>query len=315
MIILNLKGGLGNQMFQYSFGRNLQETLNTELKFDVKFLNENLKLQGGDARNYELCMFNIRENFASNEELMIFKNFKKYPYTKNKYIRKILTILRHHFGVYLMFDNSFVDEALFGNRIIKPSKFSNNLYIEGYWAKTVYIKSIWNYLKEEFSFKKPIAKDLIIPLKHISETNSVSIHVRRGDYITDLKANKIFGVLDVSYYYNAINHLINRLEIKNPVFYVFSDDINWCKKNLNLNKYDHYFVENNFGKRNLEFDFRLMKSCKHNIIANSTFSWWAAFLNDNKDKIVIAPRIWYAEDKKQINFERGDFIPDSWTKI
>ena len=142
-------------------------------------------------------------------------------------------------------------------------------------------------------------------LKNIKGTPSVSLHIRRGDYLSDLKVSKVHGMCDIEYYQKAISYLSSR--IQDPVVYVFSDDIEWCKKNLGFLK-NKVFIDNT--KTAIE-DLELMRNCDHNIIANSTFSWWGAWLNENDDKIVVAPRKWFFSERMQ----HLTPVPTEWMKI
>ena len=136
---------------------------------------------------------------------------------------------------------------------------------------------------------------------------SVCIHIRRGDYVEDIITNQFHGVCNLDYYYRSIEYIASK--IKNPYFFVFSDDPLWVKQNLIL-KYPCDYIDQNFGKKDYE-DMRVISKCKHNIIANSSFSWWGAWLNINPNKIVIAPKNWFKS--KAINTK--DLIPESWFKI
>jgi len=165
----------------------------------------------------------------------------------------------------------------------------------GYWQRPGIHENILSILRKEFCVKEEFYTPEFLDLKErIVNSNSVSIHVRRGDYLT----NDGFNVLPLSYYQKAIK------QIEGVKFlYIFSDDIKWCKEN---------FEEGVFVHLEEYLDFELMKSCKSNIIANSTFSWWAAYLNDNPKKIVIAPKQWRARISDQEIFDKDFFLPKDW---
>jgi len=180
-------------------------------------------------------------------------------------------------------------------------------YLEGYWGSEKYFKDIENIIRKEFTLKdKPDAINQKM-ISRIKNCDSVSIHIRRGDYIFDEKTNKYHGVCNLDYYLKAIALVAKK--VKKPYFFIFSDDIRWAKQNLHL-KFPCVYVNHNIGKKDYE-DLRLMSNCCHNIIANSSFSWWGAWLNKNKDKIVIAPKKWFTD--KSINTK--DLIPKQWLKI
>lgn len=156
---------------------------------------------------------------------------------------------------------------------------------------------------------EPSAINLQI-LKEIKTNNqSVSLHIRRGNYVNVESVNKVHGTTKLNYYYEAIKAIAKICE--QPVFYIFSDDINWAKENLKLS-YKHVYIDHNSAKKDYE-DLRLMSACKHNILANSTFSWWGAWLNVNKEKIIIAPREWFADPEK--NKESESIIPKTWVRL
>ena len=136
-----------------------------------------------------------------------------------------------------------------------------------------------------------------------SKQSPISIHVRRDDYLSSKYVSGFGGICTIEYYNKAVERI--KEEVIDPVFYIFSDDINWCRENLKLEQ--GVFIDWNTGKESWQ-DMFLMSQCKHNIIANSSFSWWGAWLNSNSEKIVIAPRIWW-------NGLKDDVVPDSWIRI
>jgi hypothetical protein len=176
--------------------------------------------------------------------------------------------------------------------------------IDGYWQTENYLIDIKDTILNDFQLKLPLRNELKEIALKISDSNSVSIHIRRGDYAQDKKTNAHHGTCSLEYYQEAIKLITEK--IQNPIFYIFSDDIEWVKENLKIN-YPKYHVEGNKGFEDME----LMKNCKHNIIANSSFSWWAAWLNTNKEKIIIAPKNWLNNPK----FDTSDVVPNSWIKI
>lgn len=271
MIITKLIGGLGNQMFQYGVGRRAALANNTELKLDITGYE---KQEGITPRRYTLNIFSIQADIAYDEEI-------------NKLKGKNRGLL-----------------SLFYKKILKNN--SNN-YLEGYWQSEKYFKDIEKIIRKEFTFKhKPgvINQKMVDRIKNC---NSVSIHIRRGDYIVDKKTNQVHGICDSDYYRRAIEYVTGK--IKNPHFFIFSDDPAWAKQNF-YPKFPCTYVSHNTGKKDYE-DMRLMSLCKHNIIANSSFSWWGTWLNENKNKIVIAPKKWFCDK----SIDTKDLIPKDWIKI
>ena len=262
MKIINLKGGLGNQMFQYAYGRAL-ELSGKKILFNTSFFN-GTKAKIDTARDYKLNNFNIetKTNF-SDESHPIF---------------------------------SFIDKVL--------SKLHLKKY--DYWQNERFFKTIESNIRSEFKLKKPLDNKFDNIVKQIENTPSVALHVRRGDYVNDKKTQIIHDVCGLEYYSKSID--IMRGQINNPVFFVFSDDIDWVSKNLEV-PYPSFWVSNLEGKDYEELI--LMSKCKHNIIANSSFSWWGAWLNSNPDKIVVAPKQWLVNRTSN----EVDVLPKTWIQI
>jgi hypothetical protein len=176
-------------------------------------------------------------------------------------------------------------DFLFDEKVIF---MSGDVYFDGYWQNELYFRNYEEIIRSSYKFKKDLNNQNREMLNMIKRKNSVSIHIRRGDYV----GVKLWeNICDVQYYVNAISCIKNR--ITNPMFFIFSDDVTWCRANLNslVVPDEVVYVDWNKGVDSY-IDMQLMSKCKHNIIANSSFSWWGAWLNTNQDKIVIAPRIW-----------------------
>lgn len=297
MIIVRLVGGLGNQMFQYAMGKSLALRKKTEFKLDKSWLEKAFKI--GTPRNYRLHYFNIRENFATTKEIQKIKN------QQGGFFVRIISRLSgsdipHYRQTVINEQQDFVFDP-------NVYKINRDVYLQGYWNNEKYFKDDEKLIREEFEIKIPPSKENLELLGKIKNCNSVSIHIRRGDYVKDKKTNKHHGTCSLDYYKKAINLVSDR--ITNPVFFAFSDDIPWVKKNLK-SKYPIFYMDNNDDEHSYE-DLRLMSACKHNIIANSSFSWWGAWLNPNPDKIVIAPKKWLNDS----NVDTSDVTPKSWLRI
>lgn len=295
MIIVRLVGGLGNQMFQYALGRRLALINKTTLKLDKTELD--LKPLSGTPRNYNLHVFNITENFATDEEIKKVKGVS----TNNRAIgllRKILSIKEK--GAII----SEKKDYIFDPTVLKSG---DNVYLQGYWNNEKYFRDIRKIILKDFTIKEPINKTNEATLNQIERNQSVSLHIRRGDYVKSKKTNQHHGTCSLEYYQKAIDLMAEKT--KNPHFFAFSDDIEWVKTNLKTN-YPVKYVDNNDDGHNYE-DLRLMSACKHNIIANSSFSWWGAWLNQNPNKIVIAPKKWL----NATDVDTSDVTPKEWIKI
>lgn len=290
MIITCLRGGLGNQMFQYALGRYLAEKHNTELLLDTtRYLED-------EKRRYALGAFCIHARIANLDEVSVFNE-------KNKYKRAYEKIGRFFFGRYIQ---KIREKSLKFDPEILKSK--DNVYLLGYWQSEKYFLTISQLLRKEFQLKRELIKDEKNICNMISkEKNSVSLHVRRGDYITDLNANKYHGVCSLQYYEDAVEYLKKR--IGNLKLFVFSDDLKWVKENLKLEASMEFVNYENIDDG--QGEMYLMSVCDHHIIANSSFSWWGAWLNCRANKIVIAPKQWMNISKE----EYESILPDAWIRL
>lgn len=292
MIIVKLVGGLGNQMFQYAFGRNLARIKQAELKLDITGF-ETYKLH-----TYGLSHLNIKESIATSIEIY---RLTKYAPRKGKVWR-----LRN----YLFADTSiYIKEKRNMEFRFDPTVVSigDTAYLDGYWQNEKYFKDTEEIIRKEFVVKGIMGDKDKVAAQSITHTNSVGVHIRRGDYITNAKVNAIHGACDINYYLRAAE--IIAAKTPNPYFFVFSDDHKWVKKNIAF-ACPATYVAHNGADKNYQ-DLRLMSMCRHNIIANSTFSWWGARLNANPDKIVVAPKRWQNDPTR----DASDLIPKTWIKI
>jgi hypothetical protein len=284
MIIVKINGGLGNQMFQYALYRSLKQINNDIVKLDLN-----------EVRNY-----NLHNGYELEK---VFNNLKIEEATDKEIIKLIgnkgliSKIVRKFKKSYF-----YSEDLNFNPDVLKFKK----KYIWGYWQCEAYFQCITEILKNEFKFKQFDDK-LNIQLEDIcKKENCVSVHIRRGDYLSEENKHIYGGICEEEYYKKAIDFI--REKVQNPKFIVFSNDISWCKKTFGNDNF--IYVDWNTGENSYK-DMQLMSYCKHNIIANSSFSWWGAWLNSNKNKIVISPKKW-------INIESAntdDIIPKEWIKI
>ncbi len=280
MIITKLAGGLGNQIFQYAIGRSQTERLGVQLKLDTEHHVKDTK------REYGLKYFNITAPIATSKEVS--------DLTHNGFFDRLMYNILGKKNMALCFEHDykkFHPDAL---------TISDNTYLAGFWQKEKYFKNIRGILLKEFTLKDPLPAERDELVKEIQTKNSVSIHIRRGDYILP-KYQKIFYQCTPEYFYSAIKYMQEKVE--NPHFFIFSNDIEWAK-NLDLP------IETTFVDPALaHHDLALISMCKHNIIANSSFSWWGAWLNQNPEKIVVAPKQWFIEESPV------DVVPENWIRI
>jgi len=287
MVIIKISGGLGNQLFQYSFGMYLSTLLDTKVLFDVQ---SNIRRKNYTARQLDLQNLNI------NIEVVDKKVIQGLKWTNDGFLsrieRKLVQLIP------CLNSSYFVEKELHGN--LDKIKLKSNCYYDGYWQNTL----LANYIDPTTIFDKLVTKyksEAIV--EEIMGSESVSIHIRRGDYITIKKNKSIYNICEMDYYDAAIDYI--RINCLKPTFYIFSDDIEWAKQNIVGDEF--FYISDNEPI----YDLWLMSLCKHNIIANSTFSWWAASLNTNKSKIVIAPEKWYANIKSNA---LTSFIPGNWIR-
>ena len=297
MIVVKLMGGLGNQMFQYAAGRRLAQHHNTQLKLDISFLES--KQEGNTPRTYKLKHLNINENIATPTEINTIK--QKGTNLRQNLIRRLC----HMIGLPNIRPNVYSERHFHFDPafLIAPE----NIYIEGYWQSEKYFKDIEIIIRKEFSVKSPLVGKNRELAELINITDSVSFHVRRGDFVADSKTMATHGVCGAEYYARCVEKIAS--EVKAPLFFVFSDEPAWTRDNIRL-PFPMAVVEHNTQDNGSE-DLRLMSLCRHNIIANSTFSWWGAWLNRNPEKIVIAPEKWFNDT----SINTKDLIPDGWVKL
>lgn len=287
MAIIKLQGGLGNQLFQYAFGLYLAE----EYKFPITYHSSTIRdIKSFTNRDLEITEFDNKLPIASDSEI---KRYKKSPKYFERWERKLAQKI----------------PTLFPRMIVQksphtPSSIIKDGYYDGYWQIYEYPQRITKYLQDKIKLNCHQTEKLSETINKIKNTTSVSIHIRRGDYINIPSNSKIFEICDIGYYNRAIR-IIERSNT-NSRFFIFTEDKEWAKSNFIGDK----FILIN-GNSAIE-DMLLMSFCKHNIIANSTYSWWAAFLNKNKNKTIIAPAKWY---KGKMNEQTETLIPPTWKRI
>ena len=274
MIITKIAGGLGNQMFQYAIAKSIAIKNSDEFKLDISFYSKQT------LRKYELDLFTIEENLDSGESLL------------SKVKRKLGFILGDY---YREKETTIFDKKVFD--------YDENIILDGYWQNENYFKEIRDDIIKDFTPKIDISNEAKKHLKQICSSNSISIHLRRGDYIHNSHINNVHGTCDLDYYMKAIKYINKNTE--NIKYFIFSDDIVWCKENFDFLENKVFIDDTKSGIDDLE----LMKHCKHNIIANSSFSWWGAWLNENDNKIVVAPKTWWASRQDK------HIAPLNWKKI
>jgi len=294
MIIVRLSGGMGNQMFQYALGRSLAIKNNVPLGLDLTYLLDRTPMPSYFTyRDYQLDMFNVQAIIVSRKDIPLlyrkynFGVFMRYiDYIRRKFIPTPGKEKRDYY-----FD-------------LKISTLGPNAYLEGWWQTPKYFADIEDIIRKDFTLKNIPSENIGKLAEEISSKNSLCVHIRRGDYV----GNKNHEVVNATYYTDAITYILQRTNIDKV--YVFSDDIEWCKNNISF-KISTFFVDDSFAGYKDEGNMFLMSACKHFIIPNSSFSWWAAWLANSPDKIVVAPRQWVTDLSK----DTADIIPKSWIRM
>lgn len=292
MVIANLIGGLGNQMFQYAAGRAVSLAHNALLKLDIS----------GFA-SYELHQgFELERIFNCSAEIAKVSDVNSiFGWQSNSIIRRLLSKP----NMLVFRSKGFVIEPHF-HYWPEIKNVPSDCYLTGYWQSEKYFAEFTDLIRNDFTFKLPMECKNVEIANQINQVNAVSLHVRRGDYVRNTNTTATHGLCSLAYYHAAIQYVAERVE--QPEFFVFSDDIAWVRNNLKID-FPCQYVDHNHGLDSYN-DMRLMSSCKHHIIANSSFSWWGAWLNPNADKIVVAPKRWFANQT-----DTRDLSPQSWVRL
>lgn len=291
MILVRIMGGLGNQMFQYAAGRQLAATHHTVLKLDIS------DFQDYSLHDYGLSAFKIRELLATPEEIQLLKEPESGSFKKK--IKKFLRCPSKVGTTHIQETQYHFDPEIL--------TLPDSVYLDGYWQSEKYFLNIADIIRNEFTVKLPQADKNRQLAQQITACESVSLHVRRGDYVTDAKTNTIHGTCDLDYYAHCIERLSQK--VHHPCFFIFSDDPEWAEKNLKITHPTTFVAHNGPGK-NYE-DLRLMSQCRHHIIANSSFSWWGAWLGQHPNTSVYAPKRWFNSP----SFNTKDLLPEAWNRI
>lgn len=286
MSIVKLWGGLGNQLFQYAFGQWLAQTNGEPVSYVNKEGSSNLT---GLKISHLQCVLN-------QPDMAMLGNIESYFNQQHRIKRKL-------FQLFPFLNNQIVVEAAYPKQ---PVMFKQEQLFDGYWQNLTYLANQRSTLLEAFQFKdpSPYIASPYLPLIQSSE-NAVCMHIRRGDYLTSGYHHQ----LPISYYQLAIEE-INR-SVLNPQFFVFSNDLSWVKEHLQTDA-KLIFVDHSKDAAADLFDFFLMRQCNHHIIANSSFSWWPAYLNQDPNKIVIAPKHWYQSKYNDLSL---NILPSAWITL
>lgn len=295
MIITRLRGGMGNQMFQYAVGRAISIKNNVPLGLDLAFLLDRTprpRFHKFTFRNYQLDVFNIEAQIIPQSEI---------PFIYRQHFSGKLMIYIN--GLINIFDKKFNKWKYFK---FNPRVFSKgtNVYLNGDWHNLKYFEDIQDVIRKDFTPKNELSENIKKLKIEIEGNNSLCLHVRRGDYVGNIN-HEIIGK---EYYEKGLKKIKNLTKIDK--IYVFSDDIKWCEDNIKFGLPTMYVGEEYAGDKDVGH-IVLMSACHNFIIPNSSFSWWGAWLSTYNDKIVVAPKQWFVD--KNINCK--DLIPKEWILI
>lgn len=303
MIHVSFEGGLGNQLFQYAMGRYMEEKFKEPVYID----SSKYEYESIEFRNFELNDFNLSPKW--NKLPMKKSRVDRFGYGYYIYLAITWAYLkanknRKKRDGEILFSQAY--QWLINHIGFYRVHFDEKLHLYNSWTKRKIVRGMWFYpevvlslgekLKDELMVNKPISDINQKTLNQIISTESVAVHIRRGDFV---KLGLV--VCDIPYYLRCMEKMSQM--VNNPTFFVFSDDIAWAKANLSDTELNIIFVDNN---NNSTDDMRLVYNCKHIIMSNSTFSWWGAYLGRNKNRIVICPEIWAKGGKK------SNLILDGW---
>jgi hypothetical protein len=290
VIVTELNGGLGNQLFQYAIGLALASKRSTTLRLDTS-----------PFKDYPLRSFALGQFAITAKELTSWERraLKIKPTLLNGASRLIGRVLGRE-SMYLVQEKAFAFD---------PSVLDSPAmcYLRGYWQSPKYFAEIESQIREEFTVRVPLSGKNLEIAEKIAACAAVSLHVRRGDYVSNPLTNRYHGTCDPEYYREAEATLQRR--VGEFCLFVFSDDPDWAEANLRFAS-SATILHHNGPERDYE-DLRLMTLCRHHIVANSTFSWWGAWLCPDPAKIVIAPKYWFRE----ANYSTDDLIPESWIRV
>jgi hypothetical protein len=316
MIVVKLSDGLGNQMFQYALGRQLAISNGEEVKFDTSWFKHS-NVHSGTNRSMTINGFDISFKQATRSDVSSVVRTGR-VITPFRHKDTIFELFPRFWGHFFNYYKEITDEApavpawAYRRRFYPEIlNIQGDAYIDGYWQAYQYFEQIRDILIEDFTVPSKMSGANKRIMEQINEATSVSVHVRRGDQLDRGPSSDEFGNAErPSYYYRAGEYVTETVDTNDLQFFIFSDDPEWCKTGLNF-EYPTTVVDQNDGSTDYK-DMHLMRQCDHHIMASSTFSWWGAWLSENEEKIVIAPKPWKQYGYPDGIVEEWDLIPEDW---
>ena len=294
MKIVKFKGGLGNQMFQYAFAKLLEKRTCETVKLDMSAY---ASLRNDNVRKPRVEKFNLSLQQVTESEKKSVVLFKQRGNSLSLFYKA------------RVFFESKLNKRYFFERnraFIDPAQIIKYNYYDGYFQSWRYVKEVEQEVKQEFIPVHELSKNSQLVKEKMLRENSVFIGVRKGDYTSDKNSVAHYGAFTNEYYLRAMDIIAEK--VSDPVFYIFSNDVNWCKNNIDWGKHNVIYREADEQTDDFE-ELILMSSCKHAIIVNSTYHWWGAYLINNDEKIVVAPKRWFFDDSPI------DIVPPEWIRV
>jgi hypothetical protein len=299
MIVIRLKGGLGNQMFQYAMGKHIANKLGVGMKLDLTSLcrtHENFFIKPKESnviRDYQMDIFDFEVSFLLEPSFIRFLD--------RFYLNFLLQIVK---AVKLIGLKKYKEKTFTAEEFIINNPKDKYLYV-GYWQSEKYFKSVETELRKDLRFKDELSGEAKSVYEAITKVNAVCVHVRRGDYVDNTDT---FNCSNLDYFVNGTNYIFK--QTNNPHFFVFSDDIAWCKQHI---KFDYAFTVVDYTTDKIKYkeDLQLMASCNHFIMSASSFSWWAVWLSNKKEARVVVPKNWFLGNHTDVS----DLVNESWVKL
>ena len=287
MIAFYGQGGLGNQLFQYAAARSLAHRLNTDLVMDTYWFKH--PVRGETVRPLELTNYRVKLRVANIDEQRRWKLFR------TRWARFLGPLMPMQF----VNEQGFAYNDSFG-------RTADDSYLVGAWQSERYFRDIREVLLGELTpIQPPSVRDYEL-IQAMQTSDAICVHVRRGDYVSSNSASAYHGVCSLDYYERAVKYVASR--VRTPSLFIFSDDPDWTREHLRTEYPSHYVTHN--SSADAFQDLRLMSHCKHHVIANSSFSWWGAWLSNSDEQIVIAPAKWFS-----VNRPTPDLLPPQWKRF
>jgi len=304
VIVAKVQGGMGNQMFQYALGRRLANEQGTEVGLDLTLLLDRRPHKDFVFRNYDLDLFNVRARILANEEVWDHIRVPQSRLLNRKTVIPYLNRwrrLRNRDAYLLVKERAFTfDPSILALR--------GNIYLDGYWQSPKYFAPIADELKADFALKEPLPVRVRELADRISAVNALCINARRGDFVSLKGTAELHGACGMDYFQRALETIVPI--IGPPEIFVTSDDIAWCRENMRFG-YPTTVLDHDWAGPRFSHYLELMARCRHFIIPNSTFAWWAAWLATYPDKVVVAPFAWFRDQ----SLDTSDLFPATWIRV